>query len=106
MANTNRSARPRHVHLGERLDIVDRIGRGELDVEGAARRCEVDADEIRRWLELHAGDRPVTLEEVVQSPDVVRLTRRAQRLAELIATSESTIRTLHSMLRRAANQEG
>jgi hypothetical protein len=100
MANTNRNARPRHVHLGERLEIVDRIRRGELDVEGAAWRCGVDADEIRRWLELHSNERPVTLEEVVQAPDVVRLSRRAQRLAELIATSESTIRTLHSMLRK------
>lgn len=100
MANTNSNARARHVHLGERLDIVDRIRRGELDVEGAARRCGVHGDEVRRWLELHSNERPVTLEEVVQSPDVVRLTRRAQRLAELIATSESTIRTLHSMLRR------
>ena len=104
MANTNSNPRPRHVHLGDRLDAVDRIRRGELDVEGAARRCRVDADEVRRWLELHAGERPVTLEEVVQSPDVVRLTKRAQRLAELIATSESTIRMLHSMLRRAANE--
>ena len=104
MANTNRSAKPRHVHLGERLEAIERIRRGELDVEGAARRWDVEPDEIRRWLEMHAGDRPLTLEEVVQSPDVVRLTKRAQRLAELIATSESTIRMLHSMLRRAANQ--
>jgi len=80
--------------------MIDRIRRGELDVEGAARRTGVDGDEVRRWLEAHAGDRPVTLEEVVQSPDVVRLTRRAQRLAELIATSESMIRALHSMLRK------
>ena len=104
MANTNRSAKPRHVHLGERLEAIERIRRGELDVEGAALRWGVEPDEIRRWLEMHAGDRPLTLEEVVQSPDVVRLTKRAQRLAELIATSESTIRMLHSMLRRAANQ--
>jgi hypothetical protein len=105
MEHTNRTARPRHVHLGERLEVIERIRRGALGIDEAARRCGVAREEVARWLEMHAKDRPLTLEEVVHSPDVVRLTRRAQRLAELIATSESMIRTLHRMLRSGPVEE-
>ena len=101
MANTNRAARKRHVHLGERLETIERIRRGEMTVAQAAAEYGVAAAEVSRWVEIYAGDRPLTFDEVVQSPDVVRLTRRAQRLADLIATSESTIRALHRMLRSA-----
>ena len=106
MAHTNRTARPRHVHLGERLEVIERIRRGALAIGEAALECGVAREEVERWLEMHAGDRPLTFEEVVESPDVVRLARRARRLAELIAVSESTIRALHRMLRAAPAPRG
>jgi len=99
MANTNRSARKRHVHLGERLEAIERVRRRSITVEEAARLYGVDSDDVKRWLEIYPDEKPVTFDEVVQSPDVVRLTRRTQRLADLIATSESTIRVLRRLLR-------
>jgi hypothetical protein len=99
MGNTNRSARKRHVHLGERLEAIQRIRRGGLTVEEAAAIYGTEADEVKRWLEIYPDERPLSLDEVVRSPDVVRLTRRTQRLADLIATSESTIRMLRRLLR-------
>ncbi len=45
----------------------------------------------------------MTLDEVRVPPDVLRLSRRAERLVELIATAEVTIRVLNRMLAEAAS---
>ena len=43
----------------------------------------------------------MSIDEIVMRPDVLRLARRVERLAELIAMSESTLRTLNQLLRGA-----
>ena len=95
----NRPGRERHVHLGTRLVWVERIRRGEANCEEAAGELGVPVELVRRWLERHAGERPITIDEIVMRPDVLRLTKRVERLAQLIAMSESTLRTLNQLLR-------
>lgn len=96
---SSRPARERHVHLGTRLLWVERIRRGEASCEQAAAELGVAVELVRRWLQRHAGERPMTIDEIVMRPDVLRLTKRAERLAQLIAMSESTLRTLNQLLR-------
>ena len=52
------------------------------------------AEEVRRWMKVHAGDRIVRVEDVWIPQDVRRLTVRAQRLLDLIDTAEADIRAL------------
>ena len=98
----SRPARERHVHLGTRLAAIERIRRGELTCEDAATELEVPVEHVYKWLELHAEERPISIDEIVMRPDVLRLARRVERLAELIAMSESTLRTLNQLLRGTA----
>ena len=97
----SRPARARHIHLGTRLATVERIRRGEVTSEAAADELGVPVEQLYRWLELHAAERPLSIDEIVMRPDVLRLARRVERLAELIALSESTLRTLNQMLHAA-----
>ena len=98
----SRPARARHIHLGTRLATVERIRRGEVTSEAAADELGVPVEQLYRWLELHAAERPLSIDEIVMRPDVLRLARRVERLAELIALSESTLRTLNQMLHATA----
>ena len=90
--NSNR----KHIHLGTRLEVAQSIRRGETTPEQAAQLLEVSASEVNRWVA--SGERPVTFEEVLVSPETRRLTRRAERLVELIAQAEVTIRALTQQL--------
>ena len=82
----------RHIHLGTRLEAAESIRRGVTTPEQTAQRLGVPASEVRSWVA--SGERPVTFEEVLVSPEARRLTRRAERLVELIAQAEVTIRAL------------
>ena len=97
----NRPGRNVHVHLGTRLLWVERIRRGEASCEDAAAELGVEVAQVRAWLERHADERPITIDEIVMRPDVLRLTKRVERLAQLIAMSESTLRTLNQLLRNS-----
>ena len=99
---SSRPGRERHVHLGTRLAWVERIRRGEASCEDAAAELDVPVELLRTWLERHANERPVSIDEIVTRPDVLRLTKRVERLAQLIALSESTLRTLNQLLRSGA----
>ena len=99
---SSRPERERHVHLGTRLLWVERIRRGEASCEDAAAELAVPVELVRKWLERHANERPVSIDEIVTRPDVLRLTKRVERLAQLIAMSESTLRTLNQLLRNGA----
>lgn len=92
----------RHVHLGERLDAIERIRRGELSLGQAAAGIGVTPALILHWMNVHADERTVRIEEVVVAPDVQRLTRRAQRLVALIAEADSIIRAMSRQLSEAA----
>jgi len=98
----NKPARERHVHLGTRLAVVERIRRGEVSCDEAAAELGVPVEMLYTWLERHAEERPISIEEIVMRPDVLRLARRVERLAQLIAMSESTLRTLNQLLRGTA----
>ena len=91
-------SRHHHVHLGDRLKAIADIHAGTTTAEQAAQELHVATEDVRLWMELHAGDRIVTLDEVRVSPDVQRLSRRAQRLVELIESADATIRILNRML--------
>jgi hypothetical protein len=88
------------VHLGDRLLAIGRIRKGMLTVEQAARELGVGVDEVVAWLQLHAFERMVTLDELrgAGSPEVQRLSKRAQRLADLVADAERELRGLHQEL--------
>lgn len=92
----------RHVHLGERLEAIEKIRAGELSLGQAAAELGVTPAEVLRWMNVHADDRTVRVEEVLVPPHVQRLTRRAQRLVALIAEMDSTLRVLNRQLADAA----
>ena len=94
----SRIPRRRHVHLGERLDAIARIRVGGASARQVALELNVDTADVLRWMEIHAEERNVTLDEVRVPADVLRLSRRAERLVELIATADVTIRVLNRML--------
>ena len=90
--------RRRHVHLGDRLEVLERIRGGQVTPEQAAGELGVPAEEVHLWLQVHADDRIVALDDTRVSPEVRRLSRRAERLVELIANADLTIRVLNRML--------
>jgi transposase-like protein len=94
--------RRRHVHLGERLDAIARIRAGEASPEQVAAEFEVLPEEVHQWVQVHGDDRIVSLDETRVLPEVRRLSRRAERLVELIANADVTIRVLNRMLAEAS----
>jgi hypothetical protein len=98
-----RKPRPgrRHVHLGERLDAIARVRRGE-SIEEVAVDLGVAAEDVEAWCAALAGERVHSLEVMPHgdSPERMRLVRRARRLADLVAESERTLRDLHQELIR------
>lgn len=90
--------KPRHVHLGDRLDAIERIRAGQSTPETAAEELGVSAEQVHTWMQVHADDRIVALDDTRISPEVRRLSRRAERLVALIANAELTIRILSRML--------
>lgn len=99
----SRIPRRRHVHLGERLDAIARIRLGTATAREVALELNVDTADVLRWMQIHAEERNVTFDEVRVPPDVLRLSRRAERLVGLIATADVTIRVLNRMLAEAAS---
>ena len=99
----SRIPRRRHVHLGERLDAIARIRLGSATPQLVALELNVDTVDVLRWMQIHAGQANMTLDEVRVPPDVLRLSRRAERLVELIASADLTIRVLNRMLVEAAS---
>ena len=99
----------RFVHLGDRLLAIGRIRSGLATVEKVADEFGIEPEEVIAWIEVHAGERIVSLEELRAraSPEMRLLARRAQRLAELVAQSERDIRDLHQeyILALAASNE-
>ena len=98
--------RARHVHLGERLDAIERIRAGHLTPEQAADELDVPPAAIHEWMALHANDRIYSIEEARVSPEVMRLSKRAQRLVELIETADDTIRALSHRLVESQKLKG
>ncbi len=90
------SSNPRHIHLGTRAEVAERVRRGRITAIEAARELGVGEDEVRRWVA--SGERPLVLDEIVASPEALRLTRRAQRLVALIASYDTAIRMLSRRL--------
>jgi hypothetical protein len=88
------------VHLGDRLLAIGRIREGMLTVADAARELGVTLDEVIGWQQVHAFERMVSLDELRRggSPEAMRLSKRAQRLADLVADAERELRELHQEL--------
>jgi hypothetical protein len=101
--------RRRFVHLGDRLLAIGRIRSGLDTIEKVADEYDIEPDEVMGWIDTHAGDRLVTLDElrVRATPEMRTLAQRAQRLALLVAEAERTIRDLHQeyILALAASNE-
>ena len=95
--------RARHVHLGDRLLAIGRVRSGLATVDEVALAHGVSRDDVLDWVTQHAGERTVTLDELRAqgSPEMLRLARRAQRLAELVADAERSLRSLNQELVRS-----
>ena len=89
--------RRKHVHLGERLEAIDRIREGHAGVDDVAREMGVSSAEVRDWQHRHSGDRTVSLSEIrqPQTPEEARLAARVHLLARLVASAEHELRALH-----------
>jgi len=96
-AERKRAAARRFVHLGDRLLAIGRVRAGAVSLEDAAKECGVDVDEVLHWMRVHHAERNVTFEELRDqcSPETARLTRRVQRLVDLVADAERLLRDLH-----------
>jgi len=90
----------RHIHLGTRLEVAESIRRHRSTPEEAAQALGVPVGEVLAWVE--SSERPVSIDEVLVSPEAQRLTRRAQRLVALIAHADAVIRELTERLARGA----
>lgn len=88
----------RHIHLGTRLETADKVRHGEISAADAARALGVPESDVLQWVA--SGERPVSFDDVLVSPDAQRLTRRAQRLVALIAEADAAIRALTQRLTR------
>jgi hypothetical protein len=97
----NPDKRARRLNLGERLAVIETIRRGTRSPEQAAEECGVTGAEVLRWMEIHADDRILRVDDVWVPADVKRLTLRAQRLLDLIDTADSDIRALVHLLAQA-----
>ena len=95
-------ARVRHVHLGDRLLAVGRVRAGLATLDEVAAAFEVTREDVLDWVARHANERTVTLGELRAqgTPEMLRLARRAQRLAGLVADAERDLRALHQELVR------
>jgi len=98
MNNAHESPRQRHVHLGTRLEVAESIRQHRSTPDQAAQALGVPVGDVLEWLS--SGERPVSIDEVLVSPDAQRLTRRAQRLVALIAEADAAIRELTDRLAR------
>ena len=94
----------RHIHLGTRAEIAQRVRSGRTTALEAARELGIEEREVRRWVE--SGERPLVLDEIVASPEALRLTRRARRLVALITACEATIRALTRRLEAGTTLAG
>jgi precorrin-6B methylase 1 len=88
--------RRRHIPLGEKLDAAETIRAGDMTLEEVATSYGVAPDEVGRWLA--SKERPMTVAEVLSTPDERRLTHRAEQLVDLIAASDALITMLTEML--------
>ena len=98
------SNRRRHVSLGARLEIAERIRAGVLTAGDAALELGVECAEVERWVA--SAERPVSVADVLASPEERRLTRRAEALVELIASADALIRELQERLAAECNKFG
>lgn len=86
----------RHIHLGARLEAAEKVRRGEMTARDAALAIGVTESEVLLWVA--SGERALSFDDVLVSPDVQRLTRRAQRLVALISEADNAIRSLTQRL--------
>lgn len=100
MPRTTHSRRPRHVHLGDRLAVIERIRSGRHTPEEAAAEAGVPVEEVMRWIEVHADERIVRVEEVAEPEEVRNLTQRLQLLVDMIGSADAEIRGLVRQLAR------
>ena len=89
----------RHIHLGTRLEVAESVRSHHSTAEEAAEALGVPVAEVMDWVA--SGERAVSIDEVLVSPDAQRLTRRAQRLVALIAQADAAIRELTDRLVQA-----
>jgi hypothetical protein len=101
---TQASNRRRHIPLGARLETAERIRAGLLAVEDACRDYGVAPEDVERWLA--SPERPVSVADVLASPEERRLTRRVERLVVLIAAADELVRALNERLEAECKKFG
>jgi hypothetical protein len=72
------------------------VREGDMTLQEVATSYGVEPDEVERWLA--SEDRPMTVADVLATPEERRLTQRAEQLVGLIAASDVLIGTLTEIL--------
>jgi len=89
--------RTRFVHLGDRLLAIGRIRSGAASIARIAEELEVEPEDVMNWMEVHASESVVTLDELRDgdSPEMRALACRARQLKQLVIEADRVIRDLH-----------
>lgn len=91
----NRS-RNRHIPLGKRLTVLEKIRRGDATIEGISGQLAIPQAEILEWLHRHKDDRWTCVSEIVSGGHAVgHLQRRVKRLLQLVDDADLELRRLH-----------
>lgn len=95
--DTATASRARYVHLGERLECLERIRAGAITRAQAAAELGIDEAQVARWMQVHANERLMSLDDLRVAADSQsgRLAARARQLAHLLAIAERRVRELH-----------
>jgi hypothetical protein len=80
--------------------VIERIRSGRHTPEEAAAEAGVPVEEVMRWIEVHADERIVRVEEVAEPEEVRNLTQRLQLLVDMIGSADAEIRGLVRQLAR------
>lgn len=93
-----KSRRPRHFHLGVRLEAAERIRAGRTTIEACARELGLEPEVVREWVTRHRDDRFESIRGIAEGSERFALQRRVKRLRECLAAAEREVDRLHKEL--------
>lgn len=100
------SSRAASISFGERIAVVDELLGGQTTREKVLEWFRIDNNELDRWLQVHARDRLVFLDEfrrpALQRPDVHGLQAKVRKLEAMLRARNKEL----SLLRQVARLRG
>jgi hypothetical protein len=89
----------RHIPLGERLTVLEKIRRGEATIAWMSSQLAVPQAQIMEWLRTHKDEEWTCVSDVLSGGQVAGdLQRRARRLLQLVDDADVELRLLHQRL--------